>query len=412
MTHSARRPNQVQDTRAVFPGAKGLLLGAIVALIGLLSGCQTLPVQEDDQTVWENRLRLQQEVWDLVNECYYDPAFHGKDWSRINLEARPHIEAAENLEQVYVELQKMVNQLEDRHTYILTPEEYSEQKRREYVGVGFMTFNHPDERDLNVVVRVVPGSPADRAGVKPGWLFLNGLDIRPAKEQVGVEETFRFLDHFQQLHEIGLTPEELPKVAADWQSSVMEDSILYLRFDNFDDGLERWIARELLAHEDLKGVVLDVRWNPGGYKYVLDRILSLFLPQYTETGIIVTRDEQRSKEYTPKVNNWEVCKLPMVVLISPYSASCSEILARVMQYHGRAKIIGSHTSAGEVLFSPSWDLPGGGLLKISFRDYLDPDGLRLQDRGVTPDILIEARSFFQTRRGFDPGLDKALGELR
>jgi carboxyl-terminal processing protease len=101
----------------------------------------------------------------------------------------------------------------------------------------------------------------------------------------------------------------------------------------------------------------------------------------------------------------------MVVMISPYSASCSEILARVFQYHGRARIIGTHVSSGEVLFSPSWDLPGGGLLKISARDYLDPGGERLQGRGVTPDIMLEARSFFQIRRGSDPALDRAILEL-
>ena len=382
----------------------------LIALV-FLSGCQTVPVQ-DKQTAWENRLSLHRQVWELVRSQYYQPDFGGKDWDQIALDSVPKIESAESIEEVYAVLQNMVNRLEDRHTFLLTPEEYAEQKRNEYVGVGFMTFNHPDEKDLSVVIRVVPGSPADRAGIKPGWLFLNGLELDTDHRVSGVEEKYRFLDHYQQLHEITLVPEDLPKTAADWQATLMGDGILYLRFDNFDEGLEQWIAGQLIDHEEMKGVILDVRWNPGGYKYVLNRILSLFLPRFTEIGTVVTRDEQRKKEYTPKVDNWETRETPMVVLISPYSASCSEILARVMQYHKRATIIGTHTSAGEVLFSPSWDLAGGGLLKISVRDYLDPVGLRLQGRGVTPDILLEARSFFQTRRGNDPTLDRAILELK
>lgn len=392
------------------PGTGPVFGWLLVFVLVIFSGCQTIRVQ-DDQTVYEKRLSLHRQVWELVRSQYYDPDFGGKDWNQIALDSVPEIEKAQDLKQVYAALQRMVNRLEDRHTFLLTPEEYAEEKRNEYVGVGFMTFNHPDEQDLNVVIRVVPESPADQAGIKPGWLFLNGLEVNPGHQVSGVKENFRFLDHFQQLHEIALVPEDLPKTAADWQATLLDDNILYLRFDNFDEGLEQWIAGQLIDHEAMKGLILDVRWNPGGYKYVLNRILSLFLPQYTEIGTVVTRDESHKKEYTPKVDNWKICKTPMIVLTSPYSASCSEILARVLQFHKRATIVGTHVSAGEVLFSPSWDLPGGGLLKVSVRDYLDPEGLRLQGRGVTPDILLEARSFFQTRRGNDPTLDRAVSEL-
>jgi C-terminal processing protease CtpA/Prc len=243
--------------------SKTIMISGILVITGMFSGCQTVP-KSDESTVWKQRLLLHREVWKLVNDHYYDPSFRGLDWNQIGSASREQIEQSGNLEEVYSVLKDMVNGLDDRHTFLLSPEEYADLLRAEYVGVGFMTFNHSDEKDLNVVIRVVPGSPADRAGIKPGWLFLNGLEMNPDNRTTGVEEKFRFLDHFQRLQEISLTPEELPKVAADWEATLYNDELLYLRFDNFEEGLELWIARQLIEHEDLKGIILDVRWNPGG----------------------------------------------------------------------------------------------------------------------------------------------------
>lgn len=373
-------------------------------------GCQTV-IDEPPESAWEQRNHLHQLVWKTVNDYYYDSAIGGLNWDEVGFDSQKAVMNTSTIEDVYAELDVMVDKLDDKHTYILSPKEFEEFKHSEFVGVGFTGIRHPDEQDLDLVFSVIPEGPADRAGVQAGWLFLNGRDIKPGNQKNGVSVLYRFLDQYGILHEIKLVPAELPKNSYKRESKILEADTLYIRFDNFNEGLEHWFAQQLVDHADKNALIIDVRWNPGGRKYVLDRILSLLLPPHTGIGTTVTRNENPRIVQTPRVRNMEVWQGSIVVLISPYSASCSEILARVLQFHHKATIMGS-VSAGEVLFSPSWALPGGGLLRVAARDYLDPAGVRLQDKGVEPDILIEPRSFFEIRRGHDPLLERAVEMLR
>jgi carboxyl-terminal processing protease len=101
----------------------------------------------------------------------------------------------------------------------------------------------------------------------------------------------------------------------------------------------------------------------------------------------------------------------VVVLIGPGSASASEIFAHVLQQQKRATVVGRR-SAGAVIVSRFYRLPGGGRLQVPIQDYVGVDGQRLEGRGVTPDVVVPAPTFADWRAGRDPELEAALAELR
>jgi carboxyl-terminal processing protease len=101
---------------------------------------------------------------------------------------------------------------------------------------------------------------------------------------------------------------------------------------------------------------------------------------------------------------------PLAVLIGPRTASAAEVTAAALQHHERARLFGT-PSLGSVLAARIYDLPDGGKLTIPYADYLTPPGIRIEDRGVTPDV-IAPRTADSMREGRDPAFDAALDWLR
>ena len=100
-------------------------------------------------------------------------------------------------------------------------------------------------------------------------------------------------------------------------------------------------------------------------------------------------------------------ELSLVVLIGPSTGSAAEIFAHVMQHYGRATIVGRRT-AGAVIVSRTYSLPGGGKLQVPIQDYRGLDEKRLEGRGVTPDVAVPSPALADLRAGRDPDLEKAL----
>ncbi len=382
----------------------------------LLSACVEVTepdfVEVPDATVLDQKGALHREVWKTVYDYYYDPEFNGIDWVEVGRETSVSLKDTTDVESIYAVLKEMVGALNDRHTYILSPKDYSEFQTAEFVGVGLTTSHHDTMEDVDIVMRVAPGSSAESAGIEPGWLLLNGSVVLEQSIPLGSSEVFRFLDHYEQVREIKLEARKLPKTATQRESRVLESQILYLRFDFFEKGIAQWVSEELELHPQAEALIFDVRWNPGGYKSELTQIFNFILPENSNIGIGVTRKKQLNYEFTSPKYSKPASTMPIAVLVSPYSASSSEILAAVVKYHERGKVFGTGATAGEVLFSPGWELPAGGLLKIAARDYLTPAGDRLQDHGVEPDVKTQARSFFEFRRGLDPTIDAAVASLK
>lgn len=390
----------------------GLLLTGLW-LGGCQSGVQPESTRQEKPTlVVSQRSALHREVWKTVFDYYYDPDLNGVDWVNVGRETHEMLAAAEDVEAVYAVLKTMVEHLGDPHTYVLSPAEVSALETSGFVGVGITSSEHESMEGVSVVLRVSPESPAATAGIEPGWLWLNAREVHAQSLTLGSVTTYRFLDDHEQIQELSLESAIVPKANDQREVRWVDEQLLYLRFDYFEEGIAEWMAEVLAQHTELRGLILDVRWNPGGFKRELDAMLALLLPENSAIGSVVTRRDRLLPEFTPSVYARPPVNVPVAVLVSPYSASSSEILAAVIRHHQRGPVVGTGRTSGQVLFSPAWKLPAGGLLKVAARDYLSPDGKRLQGSGVEPDVLTDPRSFFEFRRGVDPTLSAAVERLR
>jgi carboxyl-terminal processing protease len=165
----------------------------------------------------------------------------------------------------------------------------------------------------------------------------------------------------------------------------------------------------LKTHRDAPGVVIDLRENPGGYIYSSNLAIAQFFDHRVATGKFIRRSGRVSEGH-----GWPIFsakyKGRVVVLTGPATGSAAEIFAHVLQYEKRATVVGRRT-AGAVVISRIYPLPGGGTLQVPIQDYRGRDGRRLESRGVLPDIGVAQPALSDLRTGRDPDLESALATL-
>ena len=389
-----------------------------LALAIALAGCVTTPAPlvplEDLPPAQLDRaarnLRVFDAAWSLVADKHYDPKLQGVDWPAAALKFGSAAAAATDPTALYAAINAMLDLLKDSHTHAFTPERAAERHSHLRARTG---FNMTRVDGHWAVAEVLPGSPAEAGGVKTGWLVLarNGeklgdrTEFRPADGEVAQWE---FLDERDR-------PVTLPLVARPLSTKPRQlarelaDGILYLRFDGFDGPDRRWLGEQLRAHHDAPGVVIDLRRNPGGETFSLGITLGEFFEHSVDCGTFIARSGSRGVK-----NSWQLGSAHyagrVVVLVDAGTASAAEIFSAALQDHGRATIVG-RKSAGAVLASWFYTLPGGGELQLSREDYVRPKGSRLEGSGVVPDVVVPF-TLADLRAGRDPDLDAARAALK
>ncbi len=396
-------------------------LPLLVLLLGFaLAGCATLPPPEarvslaafppTQQARARHNLEIFNRVWSLVERNHFDPKYQGVDWRAAAVEYAPQAAAAPDEAALYGTLNAMLAPLHDSHTHALRPDQATERHTRQRARTG---FNMLRLEGRWVVSDVLPDSPAEQAGVKPGWVVVarNGeplgavLDFRM---QVGDEWQWEFLD--EQDRRVVLAPKaKILSTAPRQIARELEGGFVYLRFDGFDATDRRWLSRELKQHAAAPGVVIDLRRNAGGDTFSLGTAIGEFFDHRVDCGAFITRGGRRSVK-----NSWQLGSAnyrgQVVVLIDAATASAAEIFSAVLQDHGRATIVG-RKSAGAVLGSWFYSLPDGGELQLSRLDYVAPKGRRIEGAGVAPDLAVK-RTLEDVRAGRDRDLEEALRVLR
>lgn len=390
-----------------------------LVLLGFFAGgCTTLPkarVSPADFPAQESarvthNLGVFNAAWDLVNRKHYDPKYAGIDWEAAAAKYGPQAAAAADERSLYRVLNTMLGELHDSHTQALTPAQAEERRTRMRARTGF-NMERLDEKWI--VTEVVPESPAALAGVKPGWIVisLNGevlgarLDFR-AKE--GEEMKWEFINDREErvlLRPVARSLSTAPlQVARD-----LGDGIWYLRFDEFDGKDRRWLSAQLKLHAAARGVVIDLRRNPGGDTFSLGTAIGEFFNHSVDCGTFITRAGARSVK-----DSWQIGSAryagDVVVLVGASTGSAAEIFSAVLQDHGRAKLVGRRT-AGAVLASWFYRLPDGGQLQLSREDYVAPKGRRIEGNGLEPNVVV-SRSLDDVRHGRDSDLAAALRLLK
>lgn len=359
--------------------------------------------------------RVFDQVWNEVRRDYYDPRLHGVDWNAARRTYRPQALAATDDRALYGVLNRMLDLLDDHHAGALSPAATRRQDRlRDRRAVlGVTLFPDGDLHDRYVVEKVRPGSPADEAGIQPGWrLDVARSDGWSPEEDLsaGRSVTLGLIDDSAVERPVRLTPREMEPQPA-FVADTTRPGVVVLRVEGFEQGLGQWMGAQLEGLPADVGVVVDLRSNPGGRVAEADAVLSCFLPPDSAWAVRTARSGRRAELRTeggcgslsrPVAN-------PVAVLVNGQSRSAAELTPAALQEARRAVIVGE-TTAGAVLISQETPLPDGGRLTLSRADFVTTGGVRLEKRGVTPDVTA-ATTYADRRAGRDPALDAALASL-
>lgn len=290
-------------------------------------------------------------------------------------------------------LSAMVDSLGDRWSYYLDPDELAQQEiRREnqYVGAGF-TFTRTQDSRMEIVA-VAEGGPAEQAGLAVGDTVVaiqgealteeNFDQLRAVfQAEAGTEVSLTARDAQGEERELTLT---LALIESDpVESRMLEGQLGYVRLENFYHKSAQRVreATDELAAQGARGLIFDVRQNPGGYVSELTDILDYLLPE----GPIFTDISKNGKSVVTESDEGCV-ELPMVVLVDQNSYSAAEIFAAQLQESAGAGLVGQVTS-GKGYYQVTYRLLNGGALGISIGRYGTGSGRSLIGTGLTPDVL-------------------------
>lgn len=280
-----------------------------------------------------------------------------------------------------------------------------------------------------IVGDVMRGSPAERAGVTPGWLQMEsswnltdqGAHFRArfvklshdelrSLERMGLPGEFatqQLLDEFIAARRVEVAF-DMAKLAppTEFETRQFPGGVTYVRFDRFES--MDLISKTLDAIDGAgpQGVLLDLRRNVGGRALYMARVIGAFLGNNVSIG---TTHEAGKSAPMISLRLTDHYEGPVVVLIGPYTASAAEITAAALQDHKRARLVGRSTS-GAVLMGEKFDLPDGGALMIPVKDFRRAGERRIEGVGVEPDVWITP-ALEDVRAGRDPVLERALQEL-
>jgi carboxyl-terminal processing protease len=292
----------------------------------------------------------------------------------------------------------------DPHSDYLLPEDFSELQEHTSGKFGGLGIEVAIEEGLIKVVSPIDDTPAEKAGIKSGD-FIVSLDGKPVREMsltdaidqmrgepgTDIELSIR-REGEKELLEFVLTRAEI-KVAS-VRGENLGDGIGYLRITQFQDksGTELIAAIKKLQKkvaenkEQLNGLVLDLRNNPGGVLgaavEVSDAFLSSGLIVYTEGRISESDFRYSATEETIAE------EIPLIVLINGGSASASEIVAGALQDHKRAVIVGTQ-SFGKGSVQSVLPIAGNKAIKLTTARYFTPNGRSIQAQGIQPDVFVE-----------------------
>ena len=292
-------------------------------------------------------------------------------------------------------IEGMVEALEDPYSYFLEPEEYeyyTGEIQGEYEGIGA----YVNAEDGRIILTPIAGSPAEKAGIKPGDILLE-VDGELVENMVYAEVilTVRGPEGTTVELLIAREGESQPLVIEVIRDTIespsvyleMKEDSAHITITNFTDRTGEDLADILqeMDEEKIRGIILDLRGNLGGPLEAVITVASHFL---AEGKILDVRDNQGNVETYLRENVTPVADLPMVVLVDSFSASASEVLAGALQDHGRATIAGT-TTFGKGSVNLLIELNDGSAIYLTTSRWLTPDGHLIEGQGIEPDIELE-----------------------
>lgn len=280
---------------------------------------------------------------------------------------------------------------------------------KDYEGIGAYV---DISGDYMTIISSIKGSPAAAAGLRAGdkVIAIDGKDMtgvspEAVRQQVlgpeGTTVTLTILRKDVDPFDVKITRAKITTPLVEWE--MRPDGIGYIRLNTFGDSADaelRNAIQELLA-QNPKGLILDLRYNGGGYLDQGIAVASEFLPP--DQIVVIQKYGDGTLEKHTSSGNGVAVDIPMVVLINEGSASASEIVAGALQDYGRAKLVGVTSYGKGSVQSVNMLSDDKGAVAITSAQWLTPKQRLIQDVGLTPDVYVEL-----TQEDFDAGRDPQL----
>ncbi len=283
-----------------------------------------------------------------------------------------------------------------------------------YSGIGATLRQNTDNGQVTVI-EVMEGSPAEEAGIRAGDVIVKADSY--VADRMSLSE---FVGHLQgadgtKVHlvitregekgnlELDVTRREL--VAQSVHVQMLENCIGYIQITDFTNQTTGQFeaALEELNTQGMKGLIVDLRDNPGGMLDAVTEILDQILPE----GLLVYTEDRAGNREEFRSTDENQLAVPLAVLVNENSASASEIFAGAVKDRGCGTLIGTKTY-GKGIVQGIQALKDGTAVKLTVSRYYTPNGICIQGTGIEPDITLEYKFLGKDGQDYEPGLDNQI----
>jgi carboxyl-terminal processing protease len=438
--NSFRKKREKNFTRKIFMKQKIILLAILFAAFLPLKA-QTAALSDNQPKVDGVQLRRQSfdKVWNIINEKHYDKTFGGVDWQKMREIYEPKAMAAKTLNEFHAVLRQMLGELKLSHFGIF-PQNAQVQANQSGGGITGIEIKMIDGQPL--ICRIEKDSTAEKAGLKACFtikkidgksietilaplekiisertqnervkmiyrertvaFYLDGkpetsaqIEVLNTKNEPQIFDVRRYAGKAEMSEAVG----NFPAQEVVFEAKRLESDIGYIRFNVWVVPQMPKIRQAIRDFADTKGIIFDLRGNPGGIGGMASGVAGLLMTQPSSLGSMTGRETEQKFAIYPQSNPF----LGKIIILTDYATgSTSEVFAAGLQDLGRAKTVGER-SAGAVLPSVFDTLPTGAIFQYAISDYKSPKNVLIEGRGVLPDTEVK-----QTRRSLLDGHDLPL----
>ncbi len=310
-----------------------------------------------------------------------------------------------------------VESLDDPYTKYLTEEEakmLGEEMHGEFDGVGL--YIGLKENKVTVITPI-EGAPADKAGLKAGDVIIKvdgksteGMSLEEAVSLIKGEKGTKVVLTIVRIDvdkpidfEVVRDKIVIPNVV----TKLLDEDIGYIRAHVFNQRIDSDMDSALKEMKDLnvKGIILDLRNNPGG---ILEGAVDV-VSKFVDAGVVVTVRDKNGEIETHNTKGGADSDIPLVILVNGGSASASEIVAGAIQDYDRGVLVGEQTF-GKASVQSVIELSDDSRLVVTTAHYFTPNGRDIQEKGIKPDVVVKIEEKEETEE--DLQLEKAKSILR